>query len=150
MKGLPEPVEFLLLCEAREGPNLARVRPKPNSCNPLAKQEKIATKHTRQAADEPTLEPSFDPLVNMTRDAPKNDRNLESLGPMTAGGAERVKRERRSPNTGVQASTCSLPCNRHHGFFPSWIRNPKLSQERLTSLIQACRVVEVDSCQRSS
>jgi hypothetical protein len=59
-----------------------------------AEQANIAAKETREAADEPTLEPSFDPLVNMTHEAAKEDRNLEDLGPMSPGMAERIKRER--------------------------------------------------------
>lgn len=59
-----------------------------------AEQANIAAKDTRQAADQPTLEPSFDPLVNMTHEAAKEDRDLESLGPMSAGMAERIRRER--------------------------------------------------------
>jgi hypothetical protein len=46
-----------------------------------AEQANIAAKETRQAADEPTLEPSFDPLVNMTHEAAKEDRNLEASDP---------------------------------------------------------------------
>jgi hypothetical protein len=59
-----------------------------------AEQANIAAKEKRQAADEPTLEPSFDPLVNMTHEAAKEDRDLEGFGPMSAGMAERIKRER--------------------------------------------------------
>jgi hypothetical protein len=49
-------------------------------------QTNIAAKETRQAADERTLEPSFDPLVNMTHEsheAPKEDRNLGDVGLMS-------------------------------------------------------------------
>ncbi|MXQ11726.1 hypothetical protein [Microvirga makkahensis] len=61
-----------------------------------AEQANIAAKETRKAADEPTPEPSFDPLVNMTHEAAKEDRHLEDLGPMSPGMAERIKRERSS------------------------------------------------------
>ncbi|MBM6583126.1 hypothetical protein ILT44_23270 [Microvirga sp. BT689] len=50
-----------------------------------AEQVNIAAKEMRQAADEPTLEPSFDPLVNMTHAAAKEDHDLEDLGPMSPG-----------------------------------------------------------------
>jgi len=36
----------------------------------------------------------FDPLVNMTHEAAKEDRDLKGLGPMSSGMAERIKRER--------------------------------------------------------
>ncbi|MBM1173836.1 hypothetical protein [Microvirga arabica] len=55
-------------------------------------QANIAAKETRQAADEPTLVPSFNPLVSMTHEAPKED--LKDLGPMSPGMAERIKQER--------------------------------------------------------
>jgi hypothetical protein len=58
-------------------------------CTNLAR----SPKETRQAADEPTLEPSFDPLVNMAHEAAKEDWDLEGLGPISAGMAERIKRE---------------------------------------------------------
>jgi hypothetical protein len=61
-----------------------------------AEQANIAAKETRQAADEPALEPSFDRLVNMMHEAAKDDHELEGLGPMSPGMAERIKRERSS------------------------------------------------------
>lgn len=63
-------------------------------CRDNAEKANIAAKETRRAADEPTLEPSFDPLVNMTHKAAKEDPDLEGLGPVPPGMAERIKRER--------------------------------------------------------
>lgn len=59
-----------------------------------AEKANIAAKEARQAADEPTLEPSFEPLVNMTHEVAKEDRDPEGLGPMSPGMAERIRRER--------------------------------------------------------
>jgi hypothetical protein len=59
-----------------------------------AEKANIAANQTRQAADELTLEPSFDPLVNMTHEAAKEDRDLQGLGRMSPGMAERIKRVR--------------------------------------------------------
>jgi hypothetical protein len=59
-----------------------------------AEKGNIAAKEARQAADEPTLKPAFDPLVNMTHEIAKEDRDLEGLGPMSPGMAERIKQER--------------------------------------------------------
>jgi hypothetical protein len=73
---------------------VGRVKRRPDMPWNKAEQANIAAKDTRQATDEPTLEPSFDPLVKLTHDAPKKDRNLESLGPMSAGMAQRIKRKR--------------------------------------------------------
>jgi hypothetical protein len=59
-----------------------------------AEKANSTAKETRRAADEPTLEPSFDPLVNMTHEAAREDPDLEGLGPMSPGMAERIKQER--------------------------------------------------------
>jgi hypothetical protein len=55
-----------------------------------AEKANIAAKEARRTADEPTPEPTFEPLVNtMHEDAKDNDE----LAPMSLGMAERIKRE---------------------------------------------------------
>ncbi|PVE20151.1 hypothetical protein DC522_34115 [Microvirga sp. KLBC 81] len=59
-----------------------------------AEKANSAAKEARQAADEPTLEPSLDPLVNMTHELAQEERDPDGLGPMSPGMAERIRRER--------------------------------------------------------
>ncbi|WP_445503254.1 hypothetical protein [Microvirga sp. G4-2] len=61
-----------------------------------AKKANIAAKEARQAADDPTLEPSFEPLVNTMHEVARENRDPEGLGPMSPGMAERIKKERGS------------------------------------------------------
>jgi hypothetical protein len=87
-------VDAAVLTERCLKGGVGRVKRRHDMSRNKAEQANIAAKETRQAADEPTLEPSFDPLVNMTHAAAKEDRDLEGLGPMSSGMAERIKRER--------------------------------------------------------
>lgn len=55
-----------------------------------AERANIAAKEARRTADEPTPEPTFEPLVNtMHEDA----KDYDELGPMSPGMAERIKRK---------------------------------------------------------
>jgi hypothetical protein len=59
-----------------------------------AEKANIAAKEARQATDDPTPTPSFDPLVNMTHETAREDRDPAGLGRVSAGMADRIKRER--------------------------------------------------------
>ncbi|KLK94658.1 hypothetical protein AA309_02435 [Microvirga vignae] len=59
-----------------------------------AEKANIAAKEARQAADEPTLEPSFEPLVNTMHEAARENRDPDGVGPMSPGMAERIRKER--------------------------------------------------------
>ncbi|WP_230534515.1 hypothetical protein [Microvirga roseola] len=59
-----------------------------------AEKANIPAKEISHAPDEPMLEPSLDPLVNMSHKASQDDHDPEGLGPMSLGMAERIKQDR--------------------------------------------------------